>query len=132
MREVSVLPEPLLEFRYGQSLADPHDGLTMFGPYDSGHASQPRNVSYGLIGTATGIERFATWAHCIQAPILPATGENARLWPPWPGFKAAFGCEWPDKPTRFHDVDPQELDTTSRDLDANKRTFGVVDQYIDG
>jgi len=33
MADVIVLPEPPLEFRYGQAVEDPHDGLS-FGPFE--------------------------------------------------------------------------------------------------
>jgi hypothetical protein len=42
---LTVLDEPRLEFRYGQGMADPHDGLSLFGPYDAGLPSQPKNIS---------------------------------------------------------------------------------------
>jgi hypothetical protein len=38
-----IFEEPDLEFRFGQKLKDPHDGLALFGPYDANpHIQVPR------------------------------------------------------------------------------------------
>ena len=32
---VRILDEPVLEFRYGQAVVDPRDGLSIFGAFDT-------------------------------------------------------------------------------------------------
>lgn len=126
---VLVLAEPALEFRYAQSLTDPHDGLAMFGPYDADLASQPRKISYGLVGSHSGIGGFSAWSERIQAPIR-ADGLNRRLWPIFPGFEVAFGCSWPLSPTRSVALDEEGLIRDAREKDPNKRASRVVDRYL--
>ena len=54
----SVFKEPLIEFRYGQALEDPHDGLSLFGPFDADLPSHPKKITYGVIGTKNGLTLF--------------------------------------------------------------------------
>ncbi len=65
-----ILPEPLLEFRYGQSVVHPRDGLSIFGPFDADLPSHPASISYGLVGTPEGTKAFAQFAARIKAPVL--------------------------------------------------------------
>ncbi len=129
---VRVFAEPPLEFRYGQAVTDPHDGLAMFGPFDTDMPSHPRNISYGLIGTSRGIQAFAGWGRLIQAPILTDPGLDERLWPFFPGFEAAFACSWPEEPSRVVELNESLLVVDSRDRDPNKRVARIVDKYLSG
>jgi hypothetical protein len=128
--ELEVFSEPRVEFRYGQGMEDPHDGLSLFGPYDTDLPSHPRNISYGAIGTRSGLERFSAWAQSIRAPVNSPGDKQARIWPLFPGFEAAFASAWPDRPTRETEIDETELLNASSDLDANKRAFDVVELYL--
>lgn len=128
---LTVLDEPRLEFRYGQGMVDPHDGLSLFGPYDAGLPSQPKNISYGLIGTPRGIELFDLWAHKILGPIYPEPGLDEKIWPMYPGFEAAFACLWPDKPSRTFLLNEENLINAARQRDPYRRVFGVVEQYLE-
>src|SRR5688572_19053321 len=58
------IDEPLLEFRFGQTLQYPRDGLYLFGPVDG--ADHPRQIKYGVIGTAASVERFERWAESVS------------------------------------------------------------------
>ncbi|MGD0856914.1 MAG: hypothetical protein ABSA18_14110 [Dehalococcoidia bacterium] len=127
--DVICFDEPLLEFRYGQEMAEPHDGLSLFGPYDTDFSSHPRNISYAIVGSQEGIEIFSQWSHCIQSVIYPEG--DRRLWPLFPGFEAAFACNWPEQPVLRTLIDSEKLTEAVSDLDHYKRTGGVVDLYID-
>ena len=127
--QVSVLPEPSLEFRHRQGVVDPHMGLTLFGPFDADRASPPA-VSYALIGTPEGVESFVLFVDLWQPPIATPHGMDGRLWPMFPGFEAAFGCRWPVKPTRTFHVAESDLDTDTRHLDPNQRAAAVVGRYV--
>ena len=59
------LAEPGLSFRYGQILTDPHDGLSLFGPYDTDMPSHPQNLTYGVIGTDEGVSAFARFSEAL-------------------------------------------------------------------
>ena len=63
---LSILPEPPLEFRHGQGLTDPRNGLALFGPWDADSPSRPGNISYGVIGTAEGIAKFHRFARLLE------------------------------------------------------------------
>jgi hypothetical protein len=130
--QVQVFPEPPLEFCYGRAMADPHDGLAMFGPYDTDLPCHPKNISYALIGTRKGMTAFRAWARTIQSPVYTDADLDTRLWPMFPGFEAVFACTWPGEPSRVVQLDDTALDTAARDLDPNKRAAKVVEQYLDG
>jgi hypothetical protein len=130
MTDVRVLPEPLLEFRYGQSVQLPHDGLSLFGPVDADTGHHPKAISYAMIGTPQGIERFSSFSMALRKPQFPPAGKSPQLWPMFPGFEAAFACEWPKQATKALEVDGDALDEESRHLDPNKRAAAVVERYL--
>ena len=126
------IPEPGLEFRYGQILADPHDGLTIFGPHDSDQPSHPRNITYAVIGTERGIEAFAAFSRALNSPQFSRPEpQNKRLWPPFPGFDAVFECVWPSEPAATQTIDGDALSECTKQRDPNKRAYSVVNSYLD-
>lgn len=57
--------------------------------------------------------------------------EIERLWPPFPGFGAAFDCELPET-TRFEYAIPDaEIEAYVNDLDQHKRVFKLVNLYLE-
>jgi len=91
--ELIKLPEPELLFGYDQSVEDPRDGLTLFGPLDKG---KPYGIRSGVIGTPLCLELFRNWIKKIQGPI----GQDLEVARPvYPGFEAAFGIPWNAEPT---------------------------------
>ena len=126
-----ALPEPLLEFRYGQGLADPRDGLTAFGPFDADIPGRPANVSVAVVGTKAGADAYSSWAKALTRPILPEV-KHEILWPPFPGFEAAFLCGWSPTPTRSHMLDAVALEKTLLEKDSHKRVGAVTDAYLEG
>ncbi len=66
MNSLIHLAEPTLRFGYQQGMEDPHDGLTLFGPYDGNNVY---GIRAGVIGTKEGIRRFTNWVEKIQSPI---------------------------------------------------------------
>jgi hypothetical protein len=131
MNESAILfGEPELEFQYGQRVKDPRDGLSLFGAYDVGMPSQPRSISYILIGTDEGKEKFRHWVGQIDQPAIEAPKDNYRLWVPFPGFEAAFHSKFPSEPVWNSTVNAGELIEASRQRDEHERTFGVVNLYL--
>ena len=118
MRKLIHLPEPTLLFGHGQSVEDPRDGLSLFGPFDP---AQTYGIRYGVIGTKTGIQRFADWVERIQHPVVEE--KPTRLRPPFPGFEAAFGI--PFSPSPLIQVEFQEGDLNKHVHlgDRFKRTY---------
>lgn len=126
---VSVLEEPLLEFRYRQRLPDPRDGLSIFGPCDSDEPSHPKSMTYAAIGPSEGVAAFEEWSRAMQRPAS-FLGGKPRLWPTFPGFEAAFAAEWVATPVWKHVLDRPTVVDASREQDPWKRTFGVVNLYL--
>ncbi len=132
-RELIFLKEPRLEFRFAQKTLDPKAGLSIFGPYDTDLPSHPRNISYAIIGTRSGIELTTKFISKVQAPITPENvTENPQLWPLFPGFQVVYYCSLPSDPTRTYKLDENKLTSASSALDPNKRAFDVVNQYLEG
>lgn len=136
---ISILPEPDLEFRYRQKLQDPHAGLALFGPYDTDAPSHPKSLVYGVIGAPEGVSAFGTWCRLIQNPIIPPDAPSPEknrklylLWPPFPGFEAAFNATWHTQAAWTHELDRAALLKYAQNKDANKRAFDVVDLYCEG
>ena len=112
------LPEPTLLFGHGQSVEDPRDGLSLFGPFDP---AQTFGVRYGVIGTKTGIRRFVEWVEKIQHPVVEE--KPTRLRPPFPGFEAAFGIPFSPKPLVQVEFNEAELMKHVLIGDRFKRTY---------
>jgi hypothetical protein len=131
--QMSILPEPSLEFRHQQNVSHPRDGLSIFGPFDADLPSHPANISLGLIGTPDGIKAFRDFAFRISAPVLDDDKNlDRRLWPLFPGFEAAFAAQWPKRPTSEFKLDSKTLHNAAAQKDANIRTGTVVDAYLQG
>lgn len=110
---VVYLPEPRLEFAYGQELEYPRDGLFLFGPKDTENAFS--TTRYGVIGTPDGIDRFRRWSKTLTnyIPIPPPSPRGRLIEPqhvPFPGFKEAFHSDWPQEPsTVISDISLSEI-----------------------
>jgi hypothetical protein len=130
--KTSVLTEPLLEFGFGQKLPDPHDGLAMFGPFDRDKNSHPAQISYGLIGTGYGIEKFKTFATAWRGPLKSKHAEShPRLWPVFPGFEATFQTKWPTEPTASFELNTGLLLKSANLSDPNRRAGEITDRFIE-
>src|SRR3990170_5043703 len=81
------LPEPKLTFGYNQRLADPRDGLTLFGAFYRERLKGQINV--GVIGPARQRQAIKSYLQSIHKPVLPDSPDIAR--PYFPGLEAVFG-----------------------------------------
>lgn len=122
-----ILPEPRLEMAYGQRVNDPRDGLALFGPWDLSQAGRPTSISYGLIGTPSGMAAFKAFVARWDQPIVHDS--NQRLWPTFPGFEAAFHCKWPTEPTHVASLDETDVLTATQLADPHARAAAVVQAY---
>lgn len=123
-RQLIKLDEPRLLFQHGQAMEDPRDGLTLFGPLDEG---KPHGIRGGVVGTATGIQKFKTWVDWLQRPIRLAKPTAAR--PPFPGFEAAFRVPWNPVPSLALEIDERELKSKCGLDDKHQRVFQAVDLF---
>lgn len=131
MSDAFLLDEPELEFRFGQALTDPHDGLALFGPFDADAPSQPRSLAYGVVGTKEGLGLFNAFARCLRGPIVAdRVLFKHDIWPPYPGFDVAFNAELPDEPVWSREIDADALSKAVRIGDQHDRAHAVVDAYL--
>ena len=128
--KTDLLREPSLVFRHGQTVDDPRDGLSLFGPFDADSPSHPRNISYAVVGAPQGLDAFSAWAKALNGPLV-AADLNHRLWPPFPGFDAAFNTNWPATPTRQCEIEEGRLAALAQNVDPSRRVADVVDIYLD-
>lgn len=117
------VPEPQLAFRYGQTMEDPRDGLTLFGPLEETH---PPAIRYGVVGTETGVQKFREWVEALQKPIF---SQDGRSRPFFPGFEAAFRCEMLSVPYKTKLVNERELNRRVHQADPYQRVYDTVDLF---
>ena len=127
---VQILSEPSLEFRYGQRVTDPRDGLSLFGPFDADTSSHPDSLSYGVVGTKKGIELFQRWSEAMGSAWTEAPHDNTQKWPPYPGFRVAFNSDWRSEPVWTLPLDDRKLSDAARRHDRYERVYSVVNQYL--
>lgn len=129
------LEEPTLKFAYGQDLAHPKDGLTLFGPY----TQIPGSLRFGVIGTPEGIELFNRWAARIGS-YMPAykgsmfrrkrDAEHGKLAHQYyPGFESAFRLHWNAKPEIVCTIPKDTLDDALNIHERHTRVASVVKAY---
>jgi hypothetical protein len=129
MRHFNILKqfdEPQLLFRFDQAVADPRDGLTLFGPLDK---AKPHGIRWAAVGTKVGISRFEKWVKRIQGPVVESPESIAR--PPFPGFEAVFGAHWPVSPSLAVEIEEAELHRCAHMDDAHQRIFSTVSLFAD-
>jgi hypothetical protein len=128
------LPEPQLEFRFGQRLAYPRDGLFLYGPV--GDTNQVRSIRYGVIGTQDGVRRFRTWSAKLKGFIdIPLPGPRSRAVEPqhvpFPGFAEAFHADWPLEPAaEVADLGPAAIDQALRLANRHEAVRSTVDLFV--
>ena len=124
--DLKYLDEPRLEFGYRQSLQDPRDGLTLFGPLDDGKAY---GIRAGVVGTPDGVKRFSRWVSELSGPIR--TKEGGLVHPDFSGFEAVFGVPWSPVPATAREISARELSEVLRIGDGNIRVYRAVNMYAE-
>lgn len=125
---LKYLEEPNLEFRYGQKLSTPHDGLTLFGPYSADSNYHKPVLSYAVIGTDHGQSLFSNFMALLQKPII--SDLDGRIWPMYPGFAEVTNTRIPNTPTHKATLVDHELDTVLRHVNGYLRVGKAVDMYL--
>lgn len=128
--ELIKLPEPTLLFGHGQSVEDPRDGLSLFGPLDQGRLY---GVRAGVIGTEKGIRIYKEWVKRISLPIIDLDNEGnlKKTRPVFPGFKAAFGIEWSISPFQTIVIPDGEIEKSAFLDDPHQRVYKTVDVFAE-
>ena len=129
------IAEPDLEFRFGQRVVYPREGLYLFGPVDA--QAIPRNIRYGFIGTPQSYECFQDWARQVSGyiPTPPrgrASKENTPHHVPFPGFAEAFFSHWSSTPARtICDLSEEDLRSKAHIANRHEAVKALVDIYVD-
>jgi len=127
MINLSMLPEPELIFGHEQSLEDPRDGLTLFGPLQE---NSPFGIHYGLIGTDAGINRFYRWTKTILRPSAHPEISKRTLWVPFPGFEEVFEIPFSTMASSERTIDSETLKTILKEDDPYQRVYQTVNLYV--
>jgi len=122
--------EPSLLFRHEQSVEDPRDGLTIFGPLDKG---SPYGIRTGVVGTKVGIRRFCDWAAKIQKPVIEDDPDELfqLSHPPYPGFEAAFRIPLNPVPVFEIEISRAEIDKCLFLSNKHQRVYKTVDLFAE-
>jgi hypothetical protein len=123
---IEVLPEPKLEFGYGQKLEDPRNGLFLFGPLVDNRT--PVQIRAGVIGTPKGVAMYRRWVEAT-AKFIPAASANVQHQFPFPGFEAAFRTRWPLCPVVEIAVSPTEISNTIRLSNRHEAIYKTVSLF---
>ena len=114
--------------RVRQETENPKDGLFLFGPVDD--KANPTEMRVGVVGTRTGLTRYATWVSSIQQYIPPKAidrGHHAG----WPGFQAVFGARWPTESLVTLRVEDKAAHDTIRLKDPHEAVYKTVSLFSD-
>ena len=90
----------------------------------------PSALSYGVVGTDEGIALFSAWSSAMIRPWTDAPKNRHRLWPPYPGFQAAFASDWRSEPVWEHVLDSHKLSDVANRHDPYARVYSTVNQYL--
>ena len=133
--DIRHIPEPQLEFGFGQKLEYPRDGLYLYGPASS--AAPVSEIRYGVIGTAQGVRRFQAWSRMVSGFIgIPEpTARSREIEPqhvPFPGFEQAFGARWSEHPAqKITDIDSTRLGDALKIGNRHEAIKSAVGMYVD-
>lgn len=128
------VPEPQLEFRFGQMADYPRDGLYLFGPVDAGR--KPRQIRYGVIGTPASLRRFLEWSSQVSGFLdVPPRGRMSKLIEAhhvaFPGFNEAFFATWTPEPSRvITDIDEKSLLSSMHLANRHEAIKTTVDIFV--
>ncbi len=128
------IPEPPLEFSYGQTCAYPKDGLFLYGPHRK--PTKAPQITIGVVGTSEGIAHFKTWSRKLKGRIdvpPPKRGEKKdRLHlANFPGIEEAFGITFdPDKLVTY-EIGLSQLTEATLTINLHEAVRRAVDVYVD-
>ena len=118
--------EPRLTFGYGQKLADPRDGITLFGPYTRDKLSGQLNV--GIIGPEQSRTFMKNYLRNLHRPVSGGA-EIAR--PFFPGLEAAFGVSINFSNLPEIDVPQDMIIRYLHYTDGYQRVYNLSNLYVD-
>jgi hypothetical protein len=124
--EIDVLPEPKLEFGFGQRQEDPRNGLFLFGPISD--RRKPSGIRAGVIGTPKGVTNFKKWLSDANR-FIPAASDKSLHQFAFPGFEATFRTKWPSEPVVEIALSATEIGNNIRQSDRHKAIYDTVSLF---
>ncbi len=128
MSQFILFDEPNAIFAGDREASDPHDGLALYGAFDS-QGKSGEMPPHAVIGTTRGLKLWHEWSNRFNRPASCVDLARHRPWPPFVGFEVAFGATWP-QPLRSFELDEGLLDVSSRRINKNERVLQVTNQYL--
>jgi hypothetical protein len=124
---LDVLDEPKVLVGHNQIFAHPRDGRFLAGPLAA--AGQPKEIALGAIGTTIGLELFRQFCVKVRGFIAPRPAKRpgpGLQRQAWPGFKAAFSCDWPEQPLARVTVSREALESAVRAMFHHEAIYDVA------
>jgi hypothetical protein len=128
---VIVFDEPQILFARGHAAINPQDGLALFGPHSAAGSSSSMTPVYISIGCKEGLALVREWSEAMNRSWAVERRNKHRLWPPFPGYEAAFGCPWPASAAATFELDREQLLFASRRKDSHERCNSVVEMFLE-
>ena len=127
---ISIIPEPELEFGNGVKHVDIRHGITHLKPFDIDDSRRPDKISVGIIGTPESIAGVKRWFQTVnQAVAAKSDSTNKRLFPSFPGYRkdTAFCSEIVLDDASNESIHTNQIVPCSQIKDYNKRIQALAD-----
>ena len=121
---LEYIEEPKVVFGHNQRMADPRDGLMLFGPVEGG----PLEIRSGVVGSKEALEKFKNYLSLIRRPVY---NRNSITRPFFPGFESVFNCKWDPKSIVFKEVTKDKVRRALAQRNRNVRTYDTVSLFLD-
>jgi len=132
MIDLDYISEPSLAFGFDQNAEYPRDGLLLFGPVQDHRVL--RDVRFGVIGTAEGIQRLERWAASVHGPIerfRPPYNPQAQHHVSFPGFEAVFRARWAGRPAARIEIAEKPLRQALSIGNRHEAVKKAVDLFVE-
>lgn len=126
--ELKFFDEPLLEFGFKQTAANPKAGLFFYGPLEE--KSRPRHIKIGVVGTGEGLRLYRGWATAINSFIDPLVPDSLNH-VPFAGLSAVFSTSINSEPELHMELSPTKLASAIRSGKRHEAVKQTVSLYED-
>ncbi len=120
------IEEPKLTFGYMQKIADPRDGLTLFGPYTRERLTGQINI--GIIGPDNCRADFKDYLKKIHKPVYNKKDDLAR--PFFPRLEAAFNVFVNFENIREINIPQKSIEKCLQYADNHIRIHNTVNLFV--
>jgi len=83
------------------------------------------------LATPEGLALWNDWSSAMNKPAFLEDTERHRLWPPFPGYEAAYGHSWVSQPVKTFELNRTKLLEAAKKKDNHERCFAVVEMFLD-